>query len=495
MDIQTYRVSKFYIPATIVSLVTLSGYYFYRFLKYYDKGTYKFNLYSLIIFLASTILLTLLFTKFRIKNKVIFLPLFFILMLSTIISHDFITPYVCADCEMNILVGRRLKEQGLVNFLKNYHKPTLYKFKNTPELYQKLIEYDNKFSLGYKKQLDEIEEEPPDVTLSDNREDAKAINWRIGKHSPLWFGVIGLIDSIIGGNYFFKVVLPANIIAILYLVSLYFFVGLFYRNDEYKTKLFIPLIFLLSPIFLTQATQTTNDLALGILVIWLFFLLLKNNEQKITYRDILSGFLYSIAVLCKFTSLILMPLIVLFYLVRFKANGILKLLVFLSCFSILPLFLYITFNYDIILNILTGSIEEFTLKATRGRTIITILFWDIILELYNFGIPTILLLILYVFTIKIHHISSEMLTSHVFVGWFFILPLFFWGGGVSRHWLGFIPLIIPALIHTFQKCDVKNKMLLLTSIFLLINKLLILIHDGIIMAGYYQRYLNIKYWQ
>ncbi len=486
--------NKFYIPATIVSLIILSGYYFYRFLKYYTDILYKFNLVSLIVFLISIILLILLFSKFKIKSKTTFLSVFFTLSLLTIVSHDFIVPYVCADCKMNILVGRRLKEQGLVSFLKNYHKPTLYKFKTTPELYQRLIEYDNKLNFGYKKQLDRIEEEPPDVTLSDNREGTEAINWRIGKHSPFWFGIIGLIDSIIGENYFFKVVLPANIIAILYLVSIYFFVGLFYRNDEYKTKLFIPLIFLLSPAFLTQATQTTNDLALGILVIWLFFLLLKNNEQKITYRDILSGFLYSIAVLCKFTSLILMPLIVLFYSIRFKTTGILKLLVFLLCFSILPLFLYITFNYDIILNILTGSIEEFTLKASRERTIIKILYWDIILELYNFGIPIILLLILHAFKIRKYIIPNEMLTSYLFIVWFFILPIFVWGGGVSRHWLGFTPLIIPLLVKIYGSYKEETRMLLSTSIFLVISNLLILIYEGIIMAGYYQKHLHVSYW-
>ncbi|MEM3000926.1 MAG: glycosyltransferase family 39 protein [Candidatus Nitrosocaldus sp.] len=397
---------------------------------------------------------------------------------------------------MNILVGRRLKEQGFVNFLKNYHKPTLYKFKKRPELYQKLINYDNKFHLGYKKRLDIIEKEPPDVTLSDNREGTEAINWRIGKHSPFWFGIIWFIDSITGENYFFKVVIPANIIAILYLVSVYRFVGLFYRDDEYKDKLFIPFIFLLSPAFLTQASQTTNDLALGILVIWLFLLLLKNNEHRITYKDLLSGFLYSIAVLCKFTSLALIPIIVLFYLIRFKRYGISKLLIFFLCFSILPLLLYITFNYDIILNILTGSIEEFTLKSRviKGKSIIETFLWYVFLEIYNFGIPIVLLLILHILRIRKYITQNEMLTTCLLAGYFLVLPYFFWGGGVSRHWLGFAPLIVSALTYIYKNSVVKNKVFLSTIILLLINNLLYLIHEGLIMAGYYQKHLKIMYW-
>ena len=75
-----------------------------------------------------------------------------------------------------------------------------------------------------------------------------------------------------------------------------------------------------------------------------------------------------------------------------------------------------------------------------------------------------------------------------------MLSFVFWANGVARFWIGFLPLTIPLVVYIYQNCEEKRKMVFLTSIFLVINNLLILIHEGIIMADHYQSHFQVKYW-
>ncbi len=288
MNTSTYKLSKLYIYSTSISLIILFGYYSHRFLKYYDKDIANhFSYISLIIFSTSIILLMLLFIKFQIKNKIIFLLLFFVLTSSTILSYDFINPTVCTDCESFVMVGKRYREQGLFSFLKNYHKPPLYRFKESPQLYNKFLQYSNKLGLNYKPLFNNIENEPPDITLSDNRKKAGIINFSINYYSPLWFLFIGLWDTFSVEGYFPQIIIPANLIGITFLVSLYFFLGIFYKKEEYRNKLFILFVVLLLPTFFQQVVQNKTVLFLGITVTWLLFFLLKNTENEFNYKDML----------------------------------------------------------------------------------------------------------------------------------------------------------------------------------------------------------------
>jgi hypothetical protein len=473
----------------------LTGYYYHRFLKYYDKDfTPEFNLSALVIFVISGVAMIFVLRIFKAQTKILPLSSFFILTI--ILSHDFIVPYVCADCKMNILVGERFREQGLAQFLRNYHKPTLYKIKKSPILHEKFLLYDDILGFNYKKLMEDIEDEPPDIILSEDTKESRSINWRIGKHSPFWFIVIGLIEPFTGDDYFSKIIIPANLVAILYLISLYLFLGLFYKRDEYKDRISILSLILLMPSFLTNASQITNDLALGFFLTWVFYLLFKNNEARIHIYDAATGLLYSLAVLCKFTSLTMIPIIVVLYLIRFKSRAITKLGLFFLCFCSLPALLYKEFGYNIILNVITGSVEEYTLKAIKAGTIFNprTFGWYILYEQYHFGIPLVTLLLTHMHKIRYYVTRQEILISYMFIASFWILPLFLWGSGVSRHLLGFLPLMIPLLAHIYRNCREKDRMLISTVIFLLLNNLLVLIHEGIIMAGFYHDNFHTSYW-
>jgi len=495
-DRTKYRLNNSYIYGTIILLMILAVYYYHRFLKYYDRDfIIEFNLSALMIFMVSGLMMVFALHALK-RGKVILLSSFSVLALIIILSHDFIVPYVCSDCKMNILVGKRFQEQGLAQFLRNYHKPTLYKIRRSPVLYEKFLLYDDILGLNYRRLMENIEDEPSNIILSEDTQESRSINWRIGKHSPLWFILIGLIEPFTGRGYFHKIIIPANLVAILYLLSLYLFLGLFYKGDEYREKLSILSFTLLMPSFLTTASQITNDLALGFLLTWVFYFLLKNNRAKVHIYDAITGLLYSLAVLCKFTSLTMIPLITILYMVRFRARAIPKLGVVFLCFGTLPVILYIGFGYDMILNVITGSVEEYTLKAIKAGTILNprTFAWYILYELYHFGIPIVALLFTHIHKIKYYVTHQEWLISYIFIAFFWVLPLLLWGSGVSRHLLGFLPLMMPLLAHIYKNCDNKERMLLSTVIFLLVNNLLVLIHEGIIMAGFYHDNFNTSYW-
>jgi hypothetical protein len=410
------------------------------------------------------------------------------------LSYDFIHPAVCLDCQAEVLVGQRLREQGISKFLRNYHKPALYKIKKSPQMYEKFLHYDNQFKLNYKKRFNNIENETPDIILSDNSDETRGINFRIGKHSPLWFYFYAMWNTFSGESYFSQIIIPANIISILYLVSLYVLLSLFFKRDEYRSKMSIILLILLLPAFLKQTSMTTNDFGLGIIVAWVTFFLLKNDNEKINCNDLMVGLFYSTAVLIKFTSLTLLLPITLFYLIKFKLNAIPKLLIIFLCFIVIPVLLYGIFGYDMILNILTGSAEEFTLRANVGGSLFQRIIWHIVYEQFNFGIPFVLIYFTHIFKIRNFVTRDEALTSYIFIVFFFLLIFLLMASGLSRHWLGFIPLTIPALVYIYKNCEEKNKMILLTSIFLIINNVQVLLHEGIIMSHHYQTYLGVKYW-
>lgn len=494
MAIPKYKLSRLYIYSSTASLFILLGHYIQKFLKYYDGNlTDHFNLYGFTVFLASIILLMVLLVKFKTKNKAAFLLLFFILASSAIFSYNFINPSVCADCKSNIVVAKRFHEQGLASFLKNYNKPTLYKIKKSPELYNKFLDYDDKLGFNYVKLLHNIENESPDITLSDDRKGSNVIRIMTGNYSPLLFCVLGLLDIFTGESYFSQIIIPANSLALLCLFSLYYFLGLFYKKEEYRDKLSILFIIMLLPIFFHQATQSTSVLMLAALVIWMLFFLLKNTGKEVNYKDLAAGLLYSIAVLSKFTALTLMLPITVFYLIRFKTRAIPKFIVFLLSFAAFPSLLYAIFEYDMILNIINGTVAEFSLISSRGKSISASL-WLILHDPYIFGVPFILLLIIHMPKIRKYINQNESLITYMFFSIFPLLFYMFWRSWISRHWLGFIVLLIPLFVHIYNNCAEKNKMILSTSIFLLISNILILVNDGIVMAGYYQEKFQIQYW-
>lgn len=493
-DIPKYSLSRIYVYATTCSLLILLGYYYHRYLKYFSEHpANEFSFFSLAIFLISVISLILLFFRVKVKQKASFLLIFIILTSSTIFSYSFINPVDCPDCNNFVLTGERVQEQGLVAFLKNYQKPVLYKIKTEPRLYEKFLDYNKKLGSIYKNTLDDIEGEHQDITLSDNRFGTKGITIATSNYSPLWYCLTGLWIVFAGESYYSQIILPSILFAFLFLISLYFLLGLFYGKDEYRNKLSILFIVLFMPVFLQQSVQNTSTMLLGTTVSWMFFFMLKSRETSTDLHHLSAGFLYSIAVLLKFTALTLMLPIGLFYLIRFKSKAISKLLVFSLSFTALPLLLYIMFDYDMVLNIITGSTMEFSILADKGLSA-QVIFWQVFYQMYLLGIPVLFLFGTHMIKVRKYLSQNERLTSYIFTAFFLMLFYILWRSGIARHWLGFLPLMVPLSVYVFENCKEKSKMILLTSVFLLANNLLLLIHDGIIMANYYHTHFQQRYW-
>ncbi len=496
MNIQNYKLSRLYLNLTSSSLLVLFAYYFYKYIKDYDSNVpLHFNFLSCLVFFVLSVTLLLLTYKFKVKDKFTLLLLFFILSSCIILSYDFIDPRVRRDNNSNILVMKRLQTQGVATFLKNYHKPNLYKIKTSPPLYDKFLDYDKKYGLNLKTYMTNIDSEPSNIILPDKSTESRSIKIMTGNYSPVWFLILSLSSFFPGDSYFSQVVLPANILALLFLVSLYFFLGLFYKKDEYRDRLSIIFIVLLLPIFSMQAIQITNVMFLGIVVQWVVYFLLKNTDYKSNYKDVLAGFFFSLAVLLKFTSLTLMLPITLFYLIRFKTGSLLKLPVFALCSVVLPALMYILFEYNMILNIIIGSTAEFTLVSNKFSTYnMNDILWIMLYQPYYFGIPFIILLTTHAHKIKHNLQLNDVLIFYMFGICFLLLFLLLWRSRISRHWFGFIAFTIPLLVYIYNYCDEKNKMLLTTSSFLIISNLLLLLFDGIIMVGRLHNKFNAEYW-
>jgi hypothetical protein len=369
------------------------------------------------------------------------------------------------------MVGKRIREIGVVSFLQNYHKPTLYNIKQNTQAYEKFLQYENKLKLNYKKLFNNIENKPQNK-----------IAVRISRHPPLWFCTIGLWQTFFGDSYFSHRILE-KLVAIFYLVSLYVFLGLFFKQEEYRSKLLILFIVLLVPTFLIQAIRPKTDLVLGAFVTWIMFFLLKNNKNNINHNDLFVGFFYSTAALFKLTSLTLLLPISLYYLISFKHKAIPKLFVVLLSFSVFPLLLYAIFEYDMILNILTGRVYHSIIIAKRSISATDYIVRTLLYGQYYLGIPFVILLITHISKVRRYLARKEVLTSYLFIVFFYMLFFILWGANVPRHLAGYLPLTIPLLVHVYNNCYEKNKMLLSTIIFLLISNLLILIN----------RYVNMKF--
>jgi hypothetical protein len=284
----------------------------------------------------------------------------------------------------------------------------------------------------------------------------------------------------------------AKFVAALYLISLYFFLGVFLKREEYRIKLLILTLVLLLPTFLIQATRPKSDLILGAFVTLMLLFLLKNKRNNICQDDLLVGFYYSIAVLFKLTSLTLLLLIALYYFINFKHKAVPKLFVVLLCSSALPLLLYMVFGYDLILNIITGRVmQPVGTYASDVESVMDYIVRWILYGQYTFGIPMALLLITHMFKVRQYLARDEVLSSYLFITIFCMMYIFLWGSDMPRHLAGYLPLTIPLLFYIYDNCYEKNKMLLSVNIFLVVSNLLILMNTylrlntirGLFIAG------------
>lgn len=458
-------------------LILLSLYYIYKFKKYYDASyDPEFNFLGLALFILSITLMLFLLLNDWIKYKVAYIFLFFTIGSAIILSSDLMRPGICNDCAGNIEVAKSIRNAGLASFLMHYHDLPLYVINNSPSKRERFVKYDIILKLNYKNYLLDIEKKPLDAIFSYDKK-STFINHRISKHPPLWFCVIFLWQSLFSDSYYSHVVL-SNLIAVLYLASLYALLGVFLLEDEYRNKLKIVFLVLLLPIFLNISGYLTNDMVVGIFAIWLVFYVMTNNSENINKNDCLAGIIYSVSVLFKFTMLPLLTLIVIYYMVHFRfRNAVIKLITFVLCASILPLLSYVIFNYNMILNLMTTVTEESSVIAERKGTIINIILWYGFHEMYGFGMPLILLLATHFFKVREYLTGNEVVMSLVYIAFFLSAGILFRYSYWSRIFIGYLPFIIPLLTHVYHHCGEKKKLLLTTCIFLAVNNLLVIMHE------------------
>lgn len=469
INLPKHKLDKSYIYASIFLLLLSSIYLPLKLLKHYNYNfTLDFNFYSLIIFSLSIYFLIAIFNKIKINSKPIFLSLFIFLFTLTAFSYYFTLPEECHDCKGDIFVGTLAKDMGLIDFIKEYDSPMLYSIKKDSYKSQRLLKYDKLLGLNYKEKVDNFKNDVP----SDARYSVTAL-FRTTKHSPLLFCIIGAWQFFFGDEYSSHIML-AFTIAISYLFSMYILLGLFYNKDKFKDKLSVLFILILSPAFLIQATRPKNDLLVGIFVTWTLFFLLKNKHKTINIFDFITGLFLSISVLAKFSALALFLPITLYYLISFRFMAIPKLIILLACSLIIPLTLYTVFRYDMLLNIISGSLEQ-TIYNYQN-VFIEMFVRRFLFEQYILGIPLLVMLFVYMFQYKSFFFRRELLLAFTFTIFFFSFFITLWGSEVARHLTGYIPFIIPMVVIIYDSCSEKKKIILASGLLLLINNYLILIN-------------------
>ncbi|MBI4843120.1 MAG: hypothetical protein HY809_02195 [Nitrospirae bacterium] len=467
-NMPSHKTDKLYLPVSIILLLLSAIYLSCKFFKRYEPDfIYGLDFLALTVFSISTGLLILLFYKFDKNRKRLFILIFVILFTVTAFSYYFTLPEKCIDCAGDITVGALARKTGMMNFIKDYNKPALYQIKHDSNRYRRFLKYDDLLKLHYKEDIDKI----PDDASGDERFSNMAV-FRTSKHSPFWFCIIGFWQALFGEAYLSHVIL-GFLTAVLYLFSLYIFLGLFYGNDNFKDKLSIIFLYLLLPAFLIQATRPKNDLLVGIFITWTLYFLFKNKKEGINMYDITAGACLSFAVISKFTSLTIFLPVIMFYLMTFRYKAIPKLTVLLSTFLVIPLSLYYLFEYDMLLNIISGSVEQ-TIYNYQN-VFIEMFVRRFLFEQYYLGIPFLVLTFIFLIKYRTAFFHSEISIPYLFVSFFYGYFFILWGSEVARHLTGYLPLSVPMTAVIYNHCKEKEKLILTAGILLLINNYLILL--------------------
>lgn len=461
--------NRIYIITSILSLLTLFVYYLVKYfsLRSQFASVTDINLVGLIIFLFST--LAILLINFILKVKRIVVINYFVLVIFTFIGYNHILPRVWSDSVGNIKAAETFNKIGGVNFLKNYHTFGFDYLKQNPA-------YINKFY------------ELADVTYPDFKSYAEQSSieefglvkpTRVAKHPPTWFCIMGVWQHFFGGSTLSFQFL-AIFITFLYIISVYHLTGLYFNKEMKIKRINITTVFVLLPAILVQSAVPKTDMMLGFVVVWLMYFLKKNNYLKISYYDIIVGIVLSIAILVKFTALILGLPVLIYYIVFYKKKFVVKLIVTGFSVIILPMILYWIFDYNILLNILMGKAEQDVKVLDRVSSVPQYIIDMVIYGQFRIGIPF-TMMIIYSFNKKIKTNHQDYLVSVLFCVFIFALFFILWGSNIPRHIIGFLPLSIPLLIIIYKNMNRGKTLFFILEIMLIVNTILSIANQYIII--------------
>ncbi len=440
---------KIFIIANIFLLTIFGIYMGFKIISNLPVSNNQFSLTALIVFIF--VGLGLIYTTIHSKDNsfiiTIFMPIIFIL--GILFSFDCILPEIWNDARGDIITSTKVTDYGIRTFMDEYHTQSLDTINKDSLKSNRYFSYSHSlplFSSYYQRKL--IENKGDFISIDYNRTE---------HHPPIWFIITGLWQKSVGSSLISLKILM-KIIALVYLLSL--FVLLKSYNKDRGLIISIISLVAMTPMFLYSTEIPKNDLLLGIAITWLIYFLHRNTKNDRKIIDFLAGFTFSLVILSKFTGILLIIPIIAYYIMEFKQHFFKKFLLFGISGLILPLLLYWIYDYDILLNIITGRSHQDADVVKAWGSKIWYIKNTLLYGLYKVGIPIVLLLLSGLFS-SFNNLKIFSKESILFCGFYFMIFLLLWGSAVDRHQIGFVALYAPFLLLFVS--NFKNKAFYVTS--------------------------------
>jgi 4-amino-4-deoxy-L-arabinose transferase-like glycosyltransferase len=260
--------------------------------------------------------------------------------------------------------------------------------------------------------------------------------------------------------------LSAWIFGCLFIIIFYYYIKSF---TNIKIAKQISFLFLLTPTFLLTSRYPITDIPLAFFLVFsvsLFLLSIKRNSLGLMA---ISGIIFSLAMLTKFTVLLIFaPLFFVLIINKGFFQGIKTYLIFLCLSFIIPIVLFFL-KYDYILNIIIAkSVQE--VVASNSLFVHSMISFG---TLYNFGIVIPVLMILSIFSILKSRKKDFIDKTHlIFAGTFILYYFLIIGSTLGRHLIPFWAILFIGFSREFIMLKNKKRFFYFSSI---INILLILI--------------------
>jgi hypothetical protein len=428
----------------------------------------------LILFCLSVICLFLLMRHLRnstlsLNKEILTFLLFFI----TILFYDLIIPEEWVDAKGDVITSEKVIKLGPTSFLKEYHIQSLQEISQNESTLNSFLKYNNYLPfVNYNKTLEKaVNQKCTEVDYN-----------RTMHHPPSWFIVLGVWQ-----NWFGKTVLSfkilSKIIAIIFIFLIYFFTTRYLKLDN-KIAILLAFFILLTPRFLIASETPKSDLFFGVFVILFMIQLYRLNKAastklRFTFQDINVGIFLAMAILVKFTGLLLLLPVIVTYLINYKYAGIGRLIVVLFGFLILPTFLYLAFDYDMLLNIITGRSKQDFYINNQALSLPLLSFFvnGILYGFYYVGIPIIVFVVVITSVNIKEFIKKSRINELVYLLFYFSIFFLLWRSQVSRHQISFIIFLIPLLATLMSQYKEWKNIINLSLLLLFTFDILFLINS------------------
>lgn len=352
-----------------------------------------------------------------------------------LMAYDLSAPEAWVDAKGDVETAQQWREMGTRAFIAQYHRQTASEILQSEPARQSLAAYA-KLLPFYPVQARLAAELKPYSSIQHNRSQ---------HHPPLFFGLLAawmqLSASLLSLKIFAKVLL------LLYLIAIYCLLRQLLKDKSLALQ--ITLAVGLMPALLYASQAPKNDLLLGIwtAMITLCLLRIVKVDKVSAWLHLLLGLLCTLAVLSKFTALILALPVLTIYLYRYGLQSYKYLpLVALPCLAI-PILIYYTTAYDLLLNIITGRVIQDLWVAENidaGRFIVQRLLFG----QFRVGLP---ILILVLFTLPLAIRNKGYRPQIILFASYAAVFILLWGSSVERHQIGFLPLAIPLIGLAFSQ--------------------------------------------